>query len=348
MEKIKKVLVTGNEGYIGCVLTETLIKRGYEVTGLDLGIFKDIQFIPKEIKPHHQIYKDIRDIKRQDLKGIDAVIHLAALCNDPLGNLNPEATIEINYKASVNLAKLAKIEGVKRFLFASSCSMYGISKQEFVTEEADLNPQTPYAESKILAEKEISQLADDKFSPIFLRQATVFGVSPRMRLDLVVQNLVAYGYLFGVITILSDGTPWRPLIHIQDVADAFCLLLEVPRELIHNQAFNVGHKDNNVQIKTIAKMVQSMIPNSKIEIKNETPSDKRSYKVDFSKIYSLGFKPKFTVLDGIKEIYKTFQEVNFNKNDFESDKYFTLKRYQKMITLGIMDKNLRLIKQNDK
>jgi len=345
MEKIKNVLVTGNEGYIGCVLTEKLVKNGYLVTGLDLGIFKDVQFISKKIKPHRQIYKDIRDIKKQDLRGIDAVIHLAALCNDPLGDLNPHATFEINHKASVNLAKLAKLAKVKRFLFASSCSMYGISEKEFVNEEAEFNPQTSYAESKILAEKEISQLADENFSPIFLRQATVFGVSPRMRLDLVVQNLVAYGYLFKTITILSDGTPWRPLIHIQDITSAFCLFLKSPRELIHNQAFNVGHKENNIQIKTIAEMVCSVIPNSKIEIKNESPSDKRSYRVDFSKIYSLGFNPQFTVLDGIKEIYKTFQEVNFTESDFNSDKYFTLRRYQKMIDLGKMDRNLRIIKQ---
>jgi len=222
--------------------------------------------------------------------------------------------------------------------------MYGVSNREFVTEETGFNPQTPYANSKIKAEQGISQLADNKFSPIYLRNATVFGISPRMRLDLVVQNLVAYGYLFGTITILSDGTPWRPLVHIQDVADAFCFLLEVPRENIHNKAFNIGHKENNVQIKTIAEIVKSVIPNTKIEIKNERPDDTRSYKVDFSKIYSLGFAPKYTILDGVKEIYETFQKVNFSKNDFESDKYITLKRYQKMMELGKMDKNLRIIK----
>lgn len=340
---IKKILITGNQGYIGSVLTDKLIEKGYKIIGLDWGIFRNVEFIPKKYNPHAQIYKDIRDIKLEDLNGIDAVIHLAALCNDPLGNLNPLSTYEINYQATVKLANLAKQAGVKRILLSSSCSMYGISKQEFVSEEASLNPQTAYAKSKVKMEEDISKLAENNFSPIFLRNATVFGVSPRMRLDLVVQNLAAYGYLDGVITILSDGLPWRPLIHVNDVSQAFCFLLETPFEQVHNQAFNIGHKDNNLQIKTIAEMVKSIIPNTKIEIKNENPSDNRSYKVNFSKIYSLGFKPRWSVYEGIIEIYKTFKKIKFNKADFESDKYITLKKYQKMIASGQMDKNLKLL-----
>jgi len=339
-----KVLITGNQGYIGSVLTEKLIARGHQVIGLDFGIFKDTQFIPRKAKLQLQIYKDIRDVNKEDLKGVEAVVHLAALCNDPLGNLKPEVTYEINYKASVNLAKLAKEVGVKRFLFSSSCSMYGVSGDSFVNEEAKFNPQTPYAVSKVKAEEEISKLADDNFSPIFLRNATAFGISPRMRLDLVVQNLVAYGYVSGVITILSDGLPWRPLVHVQDVADAFCLLLEAPREKIHNQAFNIGSKENNIQVKDIAEMVKSVLPDTKIEIKNENPSDNRSYRVDFSKLYSLGFKPKFTILDGIREICRVFKEINLTKEDFESSKYVTLKKYQELIELGKMDNNFRIIK----
>ncbi|MCX6722128.1 MAG: SDR family oxidoreductase, partial [Candidatus Staskawiczbacteria bacterium] len=232
---------------------------------------------------------------------------------------------------------------VRKFLFSSSCSMYGISKQEFVSEQAPLNPQTPYAESKVRAEEEISKLANANFSPIFLRNATVFGVSPRMRLDLVVQNLIAYGYLNGTITILSDGLPWRPLIHVKDVAEAFCFLLEESLKKTHNQAFNVGKKENNVQIKTIAEMVKSVLPGTKIEIKNENLSDARSYKVDFSKIHSLGFKPRFTVLSGIKEIYETFKKVNFSKEDFESSDYITLKKYKELTKNGRMDENFKLI-----
>jgi len=340
---MKNILVTGNEGYIGCVLTEKLLEKGYEVTGFDLGIFKDVNFIPNKSNPTKQIYKDIRDIEASDLSEVDAVIHLAGLSNDPVGDVNPELTSQINFEASVKLAKLCKSQGIERFLFSSSCSMYGISGQEFVSESSALNPQTPYAKAKAMVEEEVSKLADDKFCPIFLRNSTVFGVSPRMRLDLVVQNLVAYGYLNGTITILSDGLPWRPLIHIKDITEAFCFLLEAPKEKVHNQAFNIGKKENNVQVKTIAEMVQSVILNTKIEIKNENPSDTRSYKVDFSKIYSLGFSPQFTVLDGVKEIHKTFKKVSFTKEDFESSDYITLKKYQEFIKKGKMDENFRLI-----
>ncbi len=337
-------MVTGNEGYIGRVLTEKLLAKGYEVIGLDLGIFRDARFIPTETKPTKQIYKDVRDIGLNDLDNIDAVIHLAGLSNDPVGYLNPQLTHQINFEASVALAKLAKAAGIEKFLFSSSCSMYGISKKEFVAEDSALNPQTPYALAKVKTEEGVSKLTDDKFCPVFLRNATVFGISPRMRLDLVVQNLVAYGYLSNTITILSDGTPWRPLVHIDDLAEAFCFLLKLPKEKISGQAFNVGRQDNNIQVKTIAEMIQSVIPNTKIEIKNENPTDTRSYKVDFSKIYSLGFEPKLSVLDGIQEIYETFKKINFSQKDFESDYYITLKRYQQMMAEGKMDKNLRIIK----
>lgn len=340
---MKNILVTGNEGYIGCILTEKLLEKRYEVIGFDSGIFKDAAFVSKKNKPTKQIYKDIRDIEIADLRGVDAVIHLAGLSNDPVGYVNPQLTHQINFEASVKLAELSKSLGIERFLFSSSCSMYGISGQEFVSESSVLNPQTPYAKAKAMVEEEVSKLADDKFCPIFLRNSTVFGISPRMRMDLVVQNLVAYGYLFNVITILSDGSPWRPLIHINDLVEAFCFLLEFPKGKVDNQTFNIGKKENNIQIKTIAEMIKSVIPNTKIEIKNENPSDARSYKVDFSKIYSLGFTPQFTVLDGIKEMYETFKKVNFTKEDFESSDYITLKKYQELIKNGQMDENFRLI-----
>ena len=340
---MKNILVTGNEGYIGCILTEKLLEKGYKVTGFDLGIFKDAAFIPKKNKPTRQIYKDIRDVEIADLREIDAIIHLAGLSNDPVGHLNPQLTNQINFEASVKLAKLAKSARIEKFLFSSSCSMYGISGQESVSESSAFNPQTPYAKAKAMVEEEVSKLADDKFCPVFLRNSTVFGISPRMRLDLVVQNLSACGYLSGVITILSDGSPWRPLIHIDDLTEAFCFLLEFPKEKVNNQAFNIGKKENNVQIKTVAEMVKSIIPNTSVEIKNENPGDARSYKVDFSKIYALGFTPQFTVLDGIKEIYKTFKKINFTKEDFQSSNYITLKKYQELMKNKQMDENLRLI-----
>lgn len=330
---MKKILVTGNEGYIGCVLTDKLMNNGYEVVGLDIGIFKDSKFVPRGKAPTNQLYKDIRQVEARDLRDVYAVVHLAGLSNDPLGSLNPELTYEINHKASVRLAKIAKEAGVKRLLFSSSCSIYGASDDKLVSEESEMDPKTPYADSKVKTEKDISCLADNNFTPIFLRNSTVFGVSPRMRLDLVVHNLLAHGYLNGVITVLSDGLPWRPLVHIEDVADAFCFLLEAPLGDVHNQAFNIGHKENNVQVKDIVEMAQKIMPNTIMELKNEAPSDARTYKVDFSKIYSLGFSPQHSVQDGVEEVYNTFRAINFSKDDFENDYYVTIKRYQNKINL---------------
>ncbi|MBU2025310.1 NAD(P)-dependent oxidoreductase [Patescibacteria group bacterium] len=334
---MKNVLVTGNQGYIGMIVTDELTRRGYNVIGVDWGIFKNTQFVPVKTRPAKQIYKDIRDISLNDLREIKAVIHLAGIANDPAGDINPEATYEINCKASVRLARLAKAAGVSRFLFSSSCSVYGASEKEYVDEANALDPQTPYAKSKILAEKEIEKMGDNHFLPIFLRNATVFGISPRMRLDLVVQNLLAYGYLYNKIILLSDGTPWRPLIHIKDAARAFCFLIEQPPKAVFNQVFNIGHKDNNVQIKDIAQMAQGILSRAGLEIRNENPSDRRSYKVDFSKIYSLGFEPEFTVADGIMEIYKAFKRVKLKKEDFNSEEYITLKKYEALIRNGKLD-----------
>jgi len=339
---MKKILVTGNEGYIGSILTQKLIERGYGVVGLDSGIFKDTAFIPRAQKPHEQRYQDIRDIHPRELEDIYAIIHLAGLCNDALGHLNPALTLAINHEASVILARHAKKTGVARFLFSSSCSIYGILANDLVNENSSLNPQTPYAQSKVNAEKDIALLANNMFSPIFLRNATVFGISPRLRLDLVVQDLTALGYLSGIITLLSDGTAWRPLVHVSDVADAFIFLLEAPVHLVHNQAFNVGSKKNNFQIKTIAQMVRSIIPGTKIKIKNKTPQDTRSYKVDFSKLYSLGFKPMYSVHDGITELYRAFKEQNLQNDDLNSDLYITLKRYRTLLIQKKMTSDFRV------
>ncbi len=336
------VLVTGNEGYIGSVLTGVLLERGYRVVGLDSGVFRDVAFVPRAHAPHRQLTKDIRDVEPADFEGVDAVMHLAALSNDPLGSLNPAATHAVNHHATIRVAKAARSAGVRRFLFSSSCSMYGVSSESFVTENATFNPQTPYAEAKVAAERDLRALADDRFSPVFLRNATVFGISPRMRLDLVVQNLVAYGYLFGTITILSDGTPWRPLVHVRDVADAFVHFLELPREAVHNQAFNIGHQQNNLQVREIAGKVQEELPRTKIEIKNENPTDTRSYRVSFDRAYAAGYTPRYLVSDGIREIYEAFQRVRFSPEDFQSDAYITLKRYQRLQGEGRLDSDLRL------
>ena len=343
MQQPATVLVTGNEGYIGSVVTEVLAQHGYRVVGLDSGVFRDVAFVPRTVSPHRQLTRDIRDVEPADFEGVDAVIHLAALSNDPLGSLNPAATHAVNHRATVRVAQAAKAAGVRRFLFSSSCSMYGVSAQEFVTESAAFNPQTAYAEAKVAAERDLRALADDRFSPVYLRNATVFGISPRMRLDLVVQNLVAYGFLHGTITILSDGTPWRPLVHVRDVAEAFRLFLELPRARVHDQAFNSGHRDNNLQIRDIARMVQQALPGTAIEIKNENPSDTRSYRVSFDRAYAAGLTPAFTVSDGVREIHEAFRRVQFSDADFQSDAYITLKRYQRLQREGRIDADLRLV-----
>lgn len=340
---MKTVLVTGNEGYIGRVLTGKLIDEGYEVVGLDLGIFKDVEFMPTKHRPTRQIYKDVRDIVPVDLEGIDAVMHLAGLSNDPIGDLNPEITYDINYRASVQLALAAKIAGVKRFLFSSSCSSYGVQGGGYATETSEENPVTPYAISKVKTEQDVSKFADDDFSPVYLRNATVFGVAPRLRLDLVTNSLAAYGYLEGIIAILSDGLPWRPLIHVEDVADAFIFLLEAPRDKVHNEVFNIGSQDINVQIKDIAEIVKDVIPDTIVEIRREHPSDQRSYRVDFSKIYSLGYRPKYNLKEGVVQIYNAYKEARLTDDDFQSQKYITLKRYKALKESGKMNENLRLV-----
>lgn len=339
---MKRILVTGNEGYIGSVLTRKLLERGYEVVGIDTGIFRDARFGSPRMPPHRQIYKDIRDVTAQDFEGIDAIIHLAALSNDPLGHFKPEITYDINWRASVRIAKLAKQARVKRFLFSSSCSLYGVAGDAPVTEEAALRPQTPYAESKVYAERDIKPLGDEHFCPIFLRNATVFGISPRLRLDLVVQDLSMRGYLNGVITILSDGTPWRPLVHIEDVSSAFIFFLEAPREKVFAQAFNIGKQENNIRVSEIADMVHNALSGTCVKIKNENPLDTRSYRVDFSKLYALGFLPRHSVADGIAEVVSAFTYARISQHHQENDHYHTLSRYQNLIAQGKLDNELRL------
>lgn len=339
----KKVLITGNEGYIGCVLTEYLIEAGFEVTGLDNGVFKNARFVFPKFKAKHQIYKDIRDVKENDLKGHDSVVHLAALSNDSLGYLNPLLTYEINWKASVKLAELSKRIGIKRFIFISSCSVYGISEGEIANETSSLAPQTPYAESKIKAEMDISSFGDSNFAPVFLRAATVFGVSPRLRLDLVVNDLLAQACLFKKMIILSDGTPWRPVLYIRDLCEAIHFLLEAPKEKVANQVFNIGDRNNNLQIRDIALIIKKMLSDVEIEIKGMKVEDQRSYQVSFDKIYSLGWRPKYTFREGLQETEKVFRE-RLKVNSLEDINYITLKKYKKLLGNGRLDDNLRMIK----
>ena len=337
-----KLLVTGHNGYIGSVLTELLVAAGHRVIGLDTFFFEDCTFGPESV-PVASIRKDIRDLRIPDLEGFDAVIHLAALSNDPLGSLDRECTDAINYRASVRLARLAKEAGVSRYLFASSCSLYGLAGDAVLAEEAPFNPITPYGVSKVRVEQEVSRLADERFSPTFLRNATAYGLSPRLRGDIVVNNLVAAAFTTGQILIQSDGTPWRPLVHVEDLCRAFSAILDAPRELSHNEAFNVGLTSENYRVSDLAEMVRDVVPGSRIVYAAGGGPDLRSYRVDCEKIRDRlsEFRPKWTVLRGIEQLFAGFQEHGLSRSVLESGKFLRIKQIVKLRERGRLDAALR-------
>jgi len=338
------ILITGNTGYIGMVMTRLLKKHAYNIIGLDNNYYRGCEFQYTDIHPYKQIVKDIRDISTKDLEGITAIIHLSALSNDPLGEINPSLTNEINSKASIKLAKLAKSMGIQRFIFSSSCSLYGIAnKEELITEESQFNPITTYAKTKVEAEKEISKLADNHFHPTFMRNATAYGVSPALRLDLVVNNLVAWAYLTGEVKIMSDGTPWRPIVHVEDISKAFLAVLEAPVDKIHNQAFNVGINNENYQIKDIARSVEKIIPDCRVQILNKTGPDERTYRVNFLKIRKIlpQFKPEWNMIKGIEELYQTYKKYGLTQKDFQSQKYFRIRWIKYLIEQKKIDENFK-------
>ncbi len=339
------VLVTGHKGYIGSAMIPLLIKEGYQIVGLDTDLYKSCTFGNSSTEIL-EIKKDIRDIIYSDLKGFDAVIHLAALSNDPLGNFNPELTYEINYKASVNLARLARQAGVSRFLFSSSCSLYGAAGDKVMDENDKFNPITPYGHAKILVENEVSKLATKDFSPVFLRNTTAYGISPGLRLDVVLNDLVGWATTTKQIYLKSDGTPWRPLVHIEDIAAAFIAALKAPRDSIHNQAYNVGINEDNFQINDLANIVKSTIPDCKITYAEDAGPDKRSYKVDFSKIKSnlSDFKPQWNVKLGTIHLYESFKKIGLSLEEFKGPKYRRIDQINHLIKKGLLDHNLRWIK----
>lgn len=302
-----RVLLTGHQGYLGSVMVPILHTRGHDVVGLDSGLFAGCVLGPAPADPP-SFDVDLRDVTEQHLGGFDAVIHLAALSNDPLGSLAPDITYEINHRASVRLARLAKEAGVRRFLYASTCSVYGSAGTELVTESAPLRPLTPYAESKVRVEEDVAALADSGFSPVFLRNATAFGFSPRLRADIVLNNLVGTAMLTGTVRVLSDGTPWRPLVHAQDIASAFACALTAPVDRIHCVAYNVGTETNNVTVAQIAEAAAAAVPDSQVLITGETGSDPRSYRVDFSAIRTAfeDFAPRWSIVDGAAELYDRY------------------------------------------
>ncbi|MBI3616044.1 MAG: SDR family oxidoreductase [Candidatus Omnitrophica bacterium] len=337
-----RVLITGHDGYIGSVMTPVFLSAGLEVVGLDTGYYQDCSLIPESTRVP-EIRKDLRDLTSKDLAGFDAVVHLAALSNDPIGNLNSVWTEQINFQASVRLAQLAKAAGVERFLFSSSCIMYGMSDASWVNEEAPLDPKTAYARSKVLAEQAISKLADDRFSPVFLRNGTVYGLSVRMRFDTVLNNLVGCAVTTGKVVVQSDGKPWRPVIHAQDVARAFLHVLKGPREVIHNQAFNNGEDGMNHQILELAETVARKVPGAAMECRAHADADQRTYRTDFGKFARAfpDFKFRWNIEKGTEELVEAFRKVGLTHADFIDKRFTRLKWVRHLLDSGMLDDSLR-------
>ncbi|MGH8531852.1 MAG: NAD-dependent epimerase/dehydratase family protein [Gammaproteobacteria bacterium] len=337
-----RVLVTGHCGYIGSVLVPMLLCEGHELVGLDSDLFERCTFTGTLADVPH-VKKDIRDVNKTDLVGFDAIIHLAGLSNDPLGDYKPSLTEEINEKASVRLAALAKEVGVHRFLFASSCSNYGAAGSDFLTETASFNPVTPYGLSKVNVEKAVSKLADNTFSPTFLRASTAYGLSPRLRFDLVLNNLIAWAFTSGRVYMKSDGTPWRPIVHVEDIARAYVSILNAPREQIHNEAFNIGATSENYQIRDLAEIVRDIVPNCRIEYAPDASADLRCYRVDCTKIAKTihGFKPQWTARRGAEQLYIAYNKVGLTIEDFEGEKFKRISHVTKLIADGMLDDSLR-------
>ncbi len=315
-----QVLVTGNLGYVGSVITENLVSQGFDVLGLDCGYFP--QGFVKSKYEIKTINKDVRDVEKEDIEKCESIIHLAALSNDPLGELDSSLTNEINFLATLRLAKMAKKIGIKRFIFSSSCSIYG-ANDNIVNEESKMEPLTAYAKSKVDSERELLKLKDENFSPTILRNATVYGISPSQRLDLVVNNLVGSAITTNKIHLMSDGTSWRPLLHVEDMASAFIHVLKSTKEKISGEIFNVGKNEENFRVIEIAEKIKEIIPNTQIEFSKDASKDKRSYKVNFDKIKNeLEFVPSWTLEKGIKQVYKTMVEQNFSNQDFKDKTYY--------------------------
>jgi len=341
--KRMRVLLTGHDGYIGHVLLPMLLDHGHQVTGLDSFLYEDCGFAAEDASPSTVVRKDVREVDLDDLHGLDAVLHLAGISNDPLGDLQPAATYAINHEASVRLARLAKEAGVPRYIFSSSCSNYGAAGDSFLDESAGFNPVTPYAQSKVWVERDVAKLADDSFSPTFLRSATAFGVSSRLRGDLVVNNLVGYACTTGDVLIKSDGMPWRPLVHIEDIARAFVAVLEAPRELVHNESFNVGITSENYRVREVAEMVAEVVPCSRVTYAGGASPDARNYRVDCEKIRARlpAFQPSWTVRKGIEQVYEAFCHHGTSAEEFLSSQFIRLKRIRELQSTGTLDEMLR-------